>query len=49
MIFTDRERAYLTAQHLGRLATLAPDGTRRSARWASAWATTARSTSAVPS
>jgi pyridoxamine 5'-phosphate oxidase family protein len=27
MIFTDRERAYLTGQSLGRLATVAPDGT----------------------
>ncbi|MCO6006284.1 PPOX class F420-dependent oxidoreductase [Actinoallomurus purpureus] len=27
MVFTDRERAYLTGQNLGRLATVAPDGT----------------------
>src|SRR5919204_2277699 len=27
MVFTDRERAYLIGQSLGRLATVAPDGT----------------------
>ena len=36
MTFTDAETAYLASQRLGRLATIQPDGSRRSSPSASA-------------